>query len=115
MELLNASETEALLPYSELADALLAVLDDVRSGVASAPPRLAVPLAEDGTLLLMPATDGELAITKLVTVHPGNTARGISSVQGEVVVLDARTGVRLFILEGATVISPLTAAESLLA
>ena len=115
MEILNAHDTAALLPYPELADALLAVLDDVRSGIASAPPRLAVPLAEDGTLLLMPATDGALAITKLVTVHPGNGARGMPSVQGEVVVLDARTGERLFTLEGATVTARRTAALSLLA
>ena len=46
-----------------------------------------MPLAEDGLLLLMPATDGEIAITKLATAHTRNAARGLPSIQAEVYVL----------------------------
>ena len=75
MRQLNASETAARLPYPALADALRDVLRLRARGIAHAPPRLIVPLADDGLLLLMPATDGEIAITKLATAHTGNAAR----------------------------------------
>lgn len=115
MEILDAAATHALLPYPALAASLEAVLRARRAGATHAPPRLAVPLPDGAVLLLMPATDGELAITKLVTVHPGNDARGLPSIQAEVLVLEARTGRRLLLLEGAAVTARRTAALSLLA
>jgi ornithine cyclodeaminase len=80
-----------------------------------APERTALPLPEGGVLLLMPATDGEVAISKLVTVHPGNAARGLPTIQGEVVVMRAATGERLGLLDGAVVTARRTAALSALA
>jgi len=115
MKIIDAAATHALLPYDKLADELRAVLHAAKTGQATAPPRLVVPLPEGGTLLLMPATDGRLGITKLVTVHPQNAARGLPSVQGEVVVFDVETGRRLFLLDGIAVTARRTAALSLLA
>jgi ornithine cyclodeaminase len=115
MKVLTAQQTAALLPYSALAEALRAMLADKQAGRATAPPRLPVPLAGGGILLLMPAADDELAITKLVTVHPQNAAQGLPSVQAEVLVFEARTGRRLLWLDGATVTARRTAALSLLA
>lgn len=112
MEILGPQETAARLPYGALADAIREV---ALSDEAHAPPRLAVPLPGDGVLLAMPAADGELAITKLVTVHPENGARNLPTIQGEVVVLEAGTGRRLGLLDGATVTARRTAALSLLA
>jgi ornithine cyclodeaminase len=111
----TAAETAALLPYPELADALAEVLRLRRAGIAFAPPRLLMPLAEDGLLLLMPATDGEIAITKLATAHTRNAARGLPSIQAEVYVMQSATGQRLFSLDGAVVTARRTAALSLLA
>jgi ornithine cyclodeaminase len=91
------------------------VLRDTAAGKTHAPDRLAVKLAAGGTLLVMPATDQHLAITKLVTIHPDNAQRSLPSVQGEVVALAAATGERLFMLEGATVTARRTSALSLLA
>lgn len=115
MKIFSAAETHALLPYVGLADALREVLRASEAGTVAAPARQAVALAEGGTLLLMPATGAELGIVKLVTVHPGNAARGWPSVQGEVLVLDAATGERLYLLDGAAVTARRTAALSLLA
>ena len=64
---------------------------------------------------MMPASDRDIAITKLVTVHPDNAGRGLPTIQGEVVVMEASTGKRLGILDGATVTARRTAARSLLA
>lgn len=112
MEILNAEETASRLPYTQLADS---IRDVAVSGKAHAPPRLALPLPEDGVLLVMPASDEDIAITKLVTVHPHNRSRDLPTIQGEVVVMQAATGTRLGILDGATVTARRTAALSLLA
>jgi ornithine cyclodeaminase len=115
MKILDAQQTAALLPYPALAEQLRDILAEQAAGRATAPPRLPVPLAGGGVLLLMPAADDELAITKLVTVHPQNAAQGLPSVQAEVLVFESRTGRRLLWLDGATVTARRTAALSLLA
>ena len=115
MEFLSAKETAARLPYSTLADAIREVALARSSDGVQAPPRIALPLPEGGVLLVMPASDGEISITKLVTVHPGNAGRGLPTIQGEVVVMEAGTGTRLGLLDGATVTARRTAALSLLA
>jgi ornithine cyclodeaminase len=76
---------------------------------------MVVSIAAEGTLLLMPASDGHIAITKLVTVHPENRKEGLPTIQGEVIVMDAINGRRLGILDGITVTARRTAAVSALA
>lgn len=115
MEILDAQETAARLDYANLADAIREVMVRRRNEELEAPPRLTPSLPEGGTLLVMPASDEEIAMAKLVTVHPENARRGLPTIQGEVVVMDARTGVRLGILEGGTATARRTAALSLLA
>ena len=115
MEILDARETEARLPYPKLADSIREVMDGRREGKLDAPSRLVLPLPEGGNLLVMPAADDELAITKQVTVHPKNAEHELPTIQGEVVVMEARTGTRLGILDGAAVTAKRTAALSLLA
>lgn len=104
-----------LLPYGPLAESIREVALAAAEGRATAPPRVRVPLPEGGMLLVMPASDGELAITKLVTVHPRNASRGLPTIRGEVVVLAAETGERLGLLDGSVVTARRTAALSLLA
>ena len=115
MKTFDAQATRDLLPYPELAQALQTVLRDKQAGTATAPPRLIVPIANNGTLLVMPAADDNIAITKLVTVHRNNPAHGLPSIQAEVIVMNARTGERLCVLDGAIVTARRTAALSLLA
>lgn len=117
MKNLDAGETAARLPYAALADAIREVALARSSGDVQAPPRLALPLPADpgAVLLVMPAADGDLAMTKLVTVHPENPGRGLPTIQGEVVVMETSTGTRLGLLDGATVTARRTAALSLLA
>lgn len=121
MRIFDSEATHRLLPYTELADELRAVLRDKRAGVAVAPQRLALPLSDDGILLAMPAADRDtesafsIAITKLVTVHPRNAERHLPSIHGEVIVMDAHTGERLMMLDGKAVTARRTAALSLLA
>lgn len=115
MNIYSAEETAKLLPYPELAEALAGVLRRMARGELTAPPRCHSPLPGGGILLVMPAADEAVAVTKLVTVHPGNPAQGLPLIQGEVVVMDAQSGERLGLLDGPTVTSRRTAALSLLA
>jgi 1-piperideine-2-carboxylate/1-pyrroline-2-carboxylate reductase [NAD(P)H] len=115
VELLDAEETAARLPYADLAESIREVALERKSGEVQAPARTALPLPRDGVLLVMPASDGGIAMTKLVTVHPENARAGLPSIQGEVVAMEAATGRRLGVLDGSVVTARRTAALSLLA
>jgi 1-piperideine-2-carboxylate/1-pyrroline-2-carboxylate reductase [NAD(P)H] len=115
VEILGSEETAARLPYADLADAIRGMALKRTSGEVEAPARMALPLPEGGVLLVMPAADEDIAITKLVTVHPENSGCGLPTIQGEVVVMEAATGRRFGILDGSVVTARRTAALSLLA
>lgn len=85
-----------------------------RAGTLDAPERLALPLPCDGSYLVMPAADTELAVTKLVTVHPHNRALGLPTIQGQVLVTDARDGRARMLLDGPTLTARRTAAVTAL-
>lgn len=110
--LLSAADTALRLPYPELARAIETLLRDPSVTV---PPRIVQPLPGGGSLFVMPATDARVAITKLITFIADNHARGLPSIQGDIVVFDVRTGRRMAILDGPTVTARRTAAVSLLA
>jgi 1-piperideine-2-carboxylate/1-pyrroline-2-carboxylate reductase [NAD(P)H] len=112
---LGAEETRARLPYVDLAESIRKMALERASGELRAPARMSLSLPEGGVLLVMPAADEEIAITKLVTVHPHNPERELPTIQGEVVVMEAATGRRLGILDGSALTARRTAALSLLA
>lgn len=111
MRILPAEETAALLPYPALAESIAQVLADWSKGQIVAPERLVVGLPSGATLLLMPASDPHITVTKLVTVHPQQRP----SVRAEVWVMRTDTGERLALLDGSVVTARRTAAVSLLA
>jgi ornithine cyclodeaminase len=109
---LDAEATAAALPYPQLAATIEALLRDDSVHI---PPRLVQPLGSSGSLFLMPAADRTIAVVKLITFIGDNPGRGLPAIQGDVLVFDARTGVRRAILDGPTVTARRTAAVSLLA
>ena len=114
---LNRAETIAALPYDSLCRHLEAMLVLAKGGHARCVQRTVLPLAEGGggVLLSMAASDNELAVTKIVTVHPNNSAIRLPVVQSEVNVICAVTGRRLMSLDGDVVTARRTAAVSALA
>jgi 1-piperideine-2-carboxylate/1-pyrroline-2-carboxylate reductase [NAD(P)H] len=112
MNLLDAAATATRLPYAALVQEVTDVMMDP---VAQVPPRLVQALPGGGSLFVMPAFDAQVAITKLITFTPGNTAAKRPTIQGDVVVFDVRTGERVLVLDGPTVTARRTAAVSLLA
>ncbi len=110
--LLDASQTAARLPYEEVARQVRALFTDETVQV---PERLVQPLPGGGSLFVMPALDGRIAITKLITFTPANAGTDRPAIQGDVVVFAIATGERLLVLDGPTVTARRTAAVSLLA
>lgn len=110
--LLNAAQTAARLPYGALATEIRALLADAAVQV---PERLVQPLPGGGSLFVMPALDGRIAITKLITFTPANAGTTRPAIQGDVVVFDVATGQRVLVLDGPTMTARRTAAVSLLA
>lgn len=109
---LSAADTAQRLPYPALAQQIEALLRDPTVAV---PARIVQALPGGGSLFVMPAADARVAITKLITFIPDNPARGLPSIQGDIVVFDVGTGRRIAILDGPTVTARRTAAVSLLA
>lgn len=111
-EIFTPAQTAAALPYARLALEIEALLKDPTVQV---PPRLVQPLHGGGSLFVMPAADSRVAITKLISFIPSNSARGLPTIQGDIVVFDVQTGRRVGVLDGPTVTARRTAAVSLLA
>jgi len=109
---LTPAQTATALPYARLASEIEALLKDSSVQV---PPRIVQSLHGGGSLFVMPAADSRVAITKLISFIPSNPARGLPTIQGNIVVFDVLTGQRLCLLDGPTVTARRTAAVSLLA
>lgn len=111
---LSADEVHRALPFAQLVDALE---EAFRKG-AQAPVRHVhtVNGAGDGRLLLMPAWRPDEAIgIKLVTVFPGNRARGVATVGALYVLLDGVTGHPVALMDGEAITLRRTGAASALA
>ena len=107
IEVFSAPAVHAALPWGALADALHAAF--VRG--AQVPLRHVHPLSPSDVMLLMPAWDERLIVTKLVTAIPGAP----STVEATVLAVDRATGRPLAVLDGEAVTLRRTAATSALA
>jgi 1-piperideine-2-carboxylate/1-pyrroline-2-carboxylate reductase [NAD(P)H] len=115
--ILNNLQTAQALPYANLAIEIAQLLQDPSVHV---PARMVQALPGGGSLFVMPAHDARIAITKLITYTPANalpanTAHGLPTIMGDVLLFDNATGQRLALLDGPTVTARRTAAVSLLA
>lgn len=113
MRFLDADAVRAALPMPALLDAVEAAYRDAAMGRDHSPVRSRVALP-GGDLLLMPGVrEGATgASVKLVTVMPGNPARGLPTIHAIVAWFDAQTGEPLALLDGATVTAMRTGAAS---
>jgi ornithine cyclodeaminase len=110
---LDASAIVDAVSIGDMVDAVEAAYRDVVSGNDRSPLRAHVPL-EHGDLLLMPGVraGGSGTSVKLVTVTPGNAARGLPTVQAVIAWFDATTGEPTALLDGPTVTAMRTGAAS---
>ena len=116
--IINAEEVRKLLPMGECIDAMEPAMIAATTGTISMPPRLAAPLIdESGILGLMPGSSTELPGfgAKVISMCPGNPAKGIPTIQGFVALFDHATGAPVAIIDGAEITAIRTAAASGLA
>ncbi|MES2414777.1 MAG: delta(1)-pyrroline-2-carboxylate reductase family protein [Pseudomonadota bacterium] len=109
LPVLDAPSTAERLPWPALVHEIGALLADSKVEV---PPRLVQALPGGGSLFVMPALDGSIAVTKLITYTPANAGTGRPAIQGDVVLFDIATGQRQLVLDGPTVTARRTAAVS---
>ena len=111
---LTESDVRAALPMGELIDAMQAALIAFSAGRVAQPVRTAMEIGTGAFFGLMPALDpdGPMLGAKLVTVVPGNTARGLPSHQAAIALFDPVSGALLAIADGRYITEARTAAVS---
>ena len=111
IRLVDAAAVAAALPFARLVPALR----EAFAAPADAPLRHRHPLADGATLLLMPAWRRDWLGVKVVTVHPGNAARGLDAVHSTYLLSRAATGEPVALIDGDALTARRTAAASALA
>ena len=116
MRMVTAAEVEAALEEKQLIERLRAAFRESSVMPARTHHTIKVPGAPDAALFFMPAwQEGRHVGVKLVTVFPGNAAKGEPSVAGIYVVLDGRSGRVLALMDAPTLTVKRTACASALA
>ena len=116
MRVIEAAELHETLDYASLIEALRRAFRDGCELPVRHHHTIGVPGAPDATLLLMPAwRSGEAVGVKIVSVFPGNAARGLPAVAGLYLLLDGGTGMPRALLDGQALTVRRTAAASALA
>lgn len=98
---------------SDVIDAVKKAFSMAEKGMIDVPLRTVIP-TKDGSLLFMPAYAESLgmAVLKNVNVIPGNAALGLSTTPAQILLIDARTGCHLAMLDGTCVTQLRTGAAS---
>jgi alanine dehydrogenase len=112
---LSESDVRAALPMGELIDAMEMALIAFSAGRVVQPVRTIMEIGEERAFFgLMPALDSEglMLGTKLVTVLPDNTAKGLPSHQAAIVLFDPASGALLAVADGRYITEARTAAVS---
>ncbi len=110
---IDAQTVTGLLPMSGAIDALETALIGGLDPSAD-PPRDGVG-TQHGQMLLMPAEIAGWAGVKIVSIAPGNAERGLPSIQGIYVLMDAETLSPVALLDGSAITSLRTPAMSAVA
>ncbi len=91
MLFLNAHEIMEALTFKEVMGCVEKALRIYEDKTFVMPERMTVHCGEDNVLLLMPCVAMDNIVTKLVSVYPGNKARGRPVIDGIVVLYDRST------------------------
>jgi ornithine cyclodeaminase len=113
---LNDEEVRRLLELEPLIAAVRQALIDLSAGRVVQPLRTVMELpSEDGILFLKPVQTGDVLATKLITLMPKNAERGLPTLLATIVLMDARTGRTLAVMDGTWITALRTAAVSAVA
>jgi ornithine cyclodeaminase len=107
MLLLTAEDVRKALPMNEAIEAMKNAYASLSNGTAVVPLRTRLPIPNSEALsLFMPAfvnsQEGNALAIKVVSLFPGNPARGLAYIQAAVLVFDPETGRAIALLEGSS-------------
>jgi ornithine cyclodeaminase len=114
----DEARVQQLLSVSDLLQGVREALMALTLGQVVQPLRMVMPIGEaanDGLLFLKPAQLGDALSTKLITLVPGNTQKGLPTLLSTIVLMDPSTGQTLAVMEGNTITAMRTAAASAVA
>jgi ornithine cyclodeaminase len=115
VRVLNAGEVRQALPMSIAVEAMKEAFAQLSRGQASMPMRSRIDVTkQEGITLFMPALlhDSQDMAIKIVSVFPRNVDSNLATINAVVVVIDAKTGIPIAILEGASLTAIRTGAAS---
>src|SRR5262249_32005036 len=118
---LDEAQVRGHLDPRALLAAVRQALIALSRGEVTQPLRMVVPMQAEGEtdrtgmLVLKPAQVGSAPAAKLITLAPGNAARGLPTLLATVVLMDPRTGETLVVMEGAHLTALRTAAATAVA
>ena len=120
---LDDAAVRGLLRLDALLPALRLALIDLSAGRVVQPLRMVMELPavagaqtfDQGMLFLKPALTGNALVTKLITLMPGNPARGLPTLLATIVLMDPQTGETLAVMDGTWITELRTAAVSAVA
>ncbi|MCJ2531837.1 MAG: ornithine cyclodeaminase family protein [Candidatus Thermoplasmatota archaeon] len=117
MRVLTRGDLEKVLDIRTVIDAVERGLVEHARGTVSMPPRQIHSIDGVGTALVMSAYLGGMGVLamKVISEFRGNRDRGIPSLQGGVLLLDADTGEVISLMDGATITAFRTGAAGALA
>lgn len=115
MRVLGAADVRKALPMPVAIEAMRQAFAALSAGHAVMPQRIHMDIERhQGVSLIMPAyindAVGEALALKVVSLFPGNAARGLAMIQAGVLVLDPHTGRPVALMEGASLTAIRTAA-----
>lgn len=104
MQYLSREIIEKSIRMRDVIEAVKQAYSMAENGLIDTPLRTVIK-ADGGSLLFMPAYSSllGLAVLKNVNVFPGNTEKGIPTTPGEIMLIDAQTGLTLAMLDGTYV------------
>jgi ornithine cyclodeaminase len=116
MLILTATDIRSAITMAEAIDAVREGFIALSAGRAVVPLRGTLPV-NDGITLTMPAyVQGDpISVVKVVSVYPANAALNVPTINGSILALNAKTGVPLALLDGASLTAIRTGAASGLA
>lgn len=113
---LDDAAVRRLLRLDELLVGMRRVLVDLSAGKLIQPLRSVMEIpAEQGFLFLKPVLTQDALATKLITLIPGNAARGLPTLLATIVLMDPATGQTLAVMDGTRITAMRTAAVSAVA
>ena len=114
MIILSNEDVATLLPMKEAIEVIDRTMIDVSKGGVTLPLRSVIPVGGDNRMGMMPGAIRDPACfgMKLISLFPGNPAKGLSSHRGALVLFEAETGGAIAMMDASLLTAIRTAAAS---